>query len=75
MRRESTRNNENEKPNGSKAVWTFPQVRALCDFGLITRRSRVQIPPPLRTETLAPQGFLAFWGSVAWRSKTLLKPF
>jgi hypothetical protein len=30
------------------------------DKELITRRSRVQIPPPLRTKTLASQGFSAF---------------
>ncbi len=40
----------------------FPQVRGLCVFGLITRRSRVQIPPPLRTKTLALQGLSAIWG-------------
>ena len=50
MRGETTRDDEYEKVSSSKAFRVFPQVSGLGDFGLITRRSRVQIPPPLPLE-------------------------
>ena len=42
------RNDESHKPNRGKAFRVFHLVSGVSDFGLITRRSRVQIPPPLR---------------------------
>jgi len=60
--RVTTRNNEYEKPCRSKAFRTFSQVSSFCDFGLITRRSRVQIPPPLRMKALVRA--ISGWGLV-----------
>ena len=62
MRREATRNNENEQPSRSRAFRVFPQVRALCVFGIITRRSRVQIPPPLLRKPLELPGVFTITG-------------
>ena len=47
MERARTRNVTNQKPALSRRFAYYPQVRASPTFGLITRRSRVQIPPPL----------------------------
>ena len=59
---ETTRNDEYEKPNRGRAYRMFSQVKGLGDFGLITRRSRVQIPPPLLRRPLGLPGVFAMRG-------------
>jgi hypothetical protein len=42
-----------------QAFLAFPHVSVTPKFGLITRRSRVQVPPALRTKPSAPtRGFV-----------------
>ena len=50
MGRVATRNDEQQNASRGRASRVFPHVSGLGDFGLITRRSRVQIPPPLPPE-------------------------
>ncbi len=50
-----------EEAPGEGTHWYKPGQGGMNQTRLITRRSRVQIPPPLRTKTQAVLGFSASW--------------
>ncbi len=64
------------KPSLGKAFRAFPQVSDLPVLGLVTRRSRVQIPPPLphncRSEPLREGSFLCREGAAVGQGEHLL---
>jgi hypothetical protein len=58
--RGTARHGESVKPLLRNTVRHRPKPAVTPGKELITRRSQVQIPPPLRTKNLASQGFSAF---------------